>query len=403
MRTRRLLALLYLALSIAGAMGTIVVRTLWPAPFLPVAFGFGPAAMAGFTVMGLSWSAIGAFLVWRRPENAVGLLLVVAGAGYAMTMLFVAMSFGFAAEGTPRGDRQAELAGWATVLANQIGGFGFLILFIFPTGRAQSARWAWFTRFAALSMLATSAVVLVQPGPLYLSPSLDNPFGVGPDLRGGQPFSPIITLFSFIAAPAIPITLGSRYRMAGHVERQQLKWFALAGIVSIAGVGFAGWGAMLSGGAPGEIGLVVYAFAAAVVPVAIATAILRHNLYDIDRIVSRTIAYGIVSAIVAVVFGVVVVLLSTALSSFAEGQTIAVAASTLAAFAVFQPVLRRVRRDVDRRFHRARYDSDQTVARFSDRLRDQIDLAHLNMDLDATIRAAIAPRSVKIWLRGGRR
>jgi hypothetical protein len=403
MRVRRVLALLYLTLAIGGAIGAIIVRIVAPAPFLPVAFGFGPAAMAGFTVMGLSWSVIGAFLVWRRPENAVGLLLVVAGAGYALTMFFVALSFAFAGEGTGKGDRQAELAGWATVLANQIGAFGFLILFIFPTGRAQSPRWARFTRFAALLMLTTSAVVLIQPGPLHLAPSLDNPFGIGPDLRGGQPFSPIVTLFSLIAAPAIPVTLVSRYRMAGHTERQQLKWFALAGIVSIAGVGFAGWGAMLSGGAPGEIGLMVYAFAAAVVPVAIAIAILRHNLYDIDRIVSRTIAYGLVSAIVAVVFGGVVVLLSTALASYAQGQTIAVAASTLAAFAVFQPVLRRVRLDVDRRFHRARYDSDQTVAKFSDRLRDQIDLAHLRSDLDTTIRAAIAPRSVDIWLRESRR
>jgi hypothetical protein len=402
-RTRRALALVYLSLAIGGAIGAIVVRIVSPAPFLPVAFGFGPAAMAGFTVMGLSWSAIGAFLSWRRPENAVGLLLVVAGAGYALTMLFVAMSFAFAADGTPRGDRQAELAGWATVLTNQIGAFGFLILFIFPTGRAQTARWAWFTRFAALLMLVTSAVILAQPGPLLLAPTLDNPFGVGPDLRGDQPFSPIITLFSLVAAPAIPVTLATRYRMAGRTERQQLKWFALAGIVSIAGVGFAGWGAMLSGGKAGEIGLVVYAFAAAIVPIAIAIAILRHNLYDIDRIVSRTIAYGLVSAIVAVVFGAMVILLSAALASYAQGQRVAVAASTVAAFAVFQPVLRRVRRDVDRRFHRARYDSDQTVARFSDGLRDQIDLAHLRTDLDATIRAAIAPRSVDIWLRESHR
>ena len=95
--------------------------------------------------------------------------------------------------------------------------------------------------------------------------------------------------------------------------------------------------------------------------VAIAIAILRHHLYDIDRIVSRTIAYALVSAIVAVVFGAVMILLSTALASFAEGQTIAVAASTLVAFAVFQPVLHRVRRGVDMRFNRARYDADRPL------------------------------------------
>ena len=159
---------------------------------------------------------------------------------------------------------------------------------------------------------------------------------------------------------------------------------------------------MLSGGSPGEIGLVVYAFGAAFAAVAIAIAILRHNLYDIDRIVSRTIAYALVSAIVVVVFGAVVILLSTALASFAEGQTIAVAASTLAAFAAFQPVLRRVRRGVDMRFNRARYDADQTVAEFSARLRNEVDIATLARDLDATVQDAVKPASLRLWLREAR-
>jgi DNA integrity scanning protein DisA with diadenylate cyclase activity len=133
--------------------------------------------------------------------------------------------------------------------------------------------------------------------------------------------------------------------------------------------------------------------------VAIGIAILRYHLYDIDRIISRTIAYALVSAILVGVFGSIIVVLSTALSTFAQGQTIAVAASTLAAFAIFQPLLRRVRRNVDRRFNRARYDAEQTVARFSDRLRDDIDLGGLSSDLDTTIRDAISPRSVAIWLR----
>ena len=190
--------------------------------------------------------------------------------------------------------------------------------------------------------------------------------------------------------------------MAGHTERQQLKWFALAGVVSMAGVAFAGWGSMVTGGSPGEIGLAVYALGAAFVAVAIAIAILRHNLYDIDRIVSRTIAYALVSAIVVVVFGAVVILLSTALGSFAEGQTIAVAASTLAAFAVFQPVLRRVRRGVDMRFNRARYDADRTVVEFSARLRNEVDIATLARDLDATVQGAVKPASLQLWLREAR-
>ena len=402
MRTRRAVALACLTLALGGAVGAIVIQVVSKAPFLPAAFGFGPAVMVGFIVMGVSWSSIGAFLVMRRPENAVGLLLVVCGAGYALTMFFAALVLMFAAQGTESGDRLAEFAGWATLLANQVGAFGFLILFIFPTGRAQSPGWARFTWFAGLMMLLASVIVLTQPGPLHLTPSLNNPFSFGPDLRGGEPFSPLVTLFTIIAAPAIPLNLVTRYRMAGHTERQQLKWFALAGVISICGVAFAGWGTLLGGGSPGEIGLVVYSFGAAFAAIAIAIAILRHNLYDIDRIVSRTIAYALVSAIVVVVFGAVVILLSTALGSFAEGQTIAVAASTLAAFAAFQPVLRRVRRGVDMRFNRARYDADQTVAEFSARLRNEVDIATLARDLDATVQGAVKPASLRLWLREGR-
>jgi hypothetical protein len=190
--------------------------------------------------------------------------------------------------------------------------------------------------------------------------------------------------------------------MSGRVGRQQLKWFILAFLVAIGGFAVAGVGALISDEPP-EAGLVVFGFAGALIPIAIGIAILRHGLYDIDRIVSRTIAYSLVSAIVAGVFAAVVVLLSTALSSLAQGQTIAVAASTLTAFAVFQPVLRRVRRGVDMRFNRARYDADKTAAVFSDRLRDEIDLASLDRDLDSTIRDALAPRSIGIWLRESRR
>ena len=105
--------------------------------------------MVGFIVMGLSWASIGAFLVMRRPENAVGLLLVICGAGLCADD--VLRRAGVRVRGSrhrPRGDRLAEFAGWATLLANQVGAFGFLILFIFPTGRAQSPGWARFTRFA---------------------------------------------------------------------------------------------------------------------------------------------------------------------------------------------------------------------------------------------------------------
>ena len=398
----RAFAIVGLALAIFGAVGAIIVRVVTQAPFLPVTFGFGQAAMVSFIVMGVSWASIGAFLVIRRPENAVGAVMVVAGSGYTLSMLFLALAFGFAADGTASGLRLAELAGWITVLCTQFGAGAFVVGFIFPTGRAQSPRLAAYVRLSWPFLIVFSVALLLQPGSLHLFPTLQNPFGIGPDLRAGAPVSPLIGLFSALLAPSLVVSLASRYRRAGRTERQQLKWFGLALVIALAGVGFSAIWALVANRPPNEIGLTVYGFAGAGVPVAIAIAILRHHLYDIDRIVSRTIAYAIVSAILGIVVGGVIVLLSTALAAYTEGQTIAVAASTLIAFAAFQPVLRRVRAEVDRRFDRARYDAERTVAQFADRLRDQIDLADLSSDLDATIHEAIAPRSFGIWLRDNR-
>jgi hypothetical protein len=402
MTVSRAIAYFGLALAIVGASGAIVVRLVTQAPFLPATFGFGPTAMVAFITMALSWAAIGAFLVIRRPDNAVGSVMVVAGAGYALSMFGAAVTFGFAAEGSIQGQHLAELAGWITVLCTNIGAVVFLIGFIFPTGRAQSPRWAWLVRMAWPGGIVFCAGLLLQPGPLHLFPSLQNPFGFGPDIRAGQLASPIVVLFSVILAPTVMFSLATRYRSAGRTERQQLKWFALALAVALFGVGFSAMGAVLTNRTSDETGLTVYGFAAAGVPVAIAIAILRHHLYDIDRIVSRTVAYALVSAVTAIVFGGVIVLLSTVLASVAQGQTIAVAASTLAAFAVFQPVLRRVRRAVNHRFNRAQYDAERTVAAFGARLRDEIDIASVTTDLDTTIRGTVNPASVGLWIRESR-
>jgi hypothetical protein len=211
----------------------------------------------------------------------------------------------------------------------------------------------------------------------------------------------VVALMVVIFATLL-VSMVSRYRAADRVERQQLKWFVLALGLSI-GLSAAISEAIGMDRPANPIGLTVFVVTGALVPVAIGIAILRYRLYEIDRIVSRTIAYGLVSAILAAVFGGVIVFSSAALSSFAQGETIAVAASTLAAFAAFQPVLRRVRREVDRRFDRGGYDAERTIAKFSDRLRNEVDLAHLTSELDATIRDAIAPRSLGIWLRASRR
>lgn len=140
-----------------------------------------------------------------------------------------------------------------------------------------------------------------------------------------------------------------------------------------------------------------------IVAVSVAIGILRYRLYDIDRIVSRTIAYGLITALLVAVFLLVNLGLQGLLSSVTSGNSLAVAGSTLLAAALFTPVRRRVQRIVDRRFDRARYDGERTAGAFSVRMRDATDLPTVAHDLDATVRRAIAPSHLGLWLRGSGR
>ena len=134
-------------------------------------------------------------------------------------------------------------------------------------------------------------------------------------------------------------------------------------------------------------------------PAAIAIAVLRYRLYEIDRIISRTLSWATVTGVLLVVFAGLVVGLQALLSGVTQGQTLAVAASTLAAFALFQPVRRSVQRAVDRRFDRARYDSERTAAAFAERLRTEVDLEAVAVDLTGSVERALRPRTLGIWLK----
>ena len=134
-------------------------------------------------------------------------------------------------------------------------------------------------------------------------------------------------------------------------------------------------------------------------PIAIGIAILRYRLFEIDRIISRTIAWAVVTGVLGAVFAASVVGLQTALSNFIQGETLAVAASTLVAFVLFQPVRRRVQSTVDRRFNRARYDAERTATAFAGRQRDQTNIAGLRVDLVGTIDSALHPQAVGVWIR----
>ena len=398
-----LFAAIGLAAAVAGAIGTIVVRLITPAPFITVAFGYGGLAMVGFLIAGLTWASIGALLVIRRPGNAVGWLMVPVGVGNTLSQLTAAMTFAFVAQGTAEGERLAQFAGWATVLLQLVGIFQIAIGFVFPSGRTQSRRWAWFMGMYWAMAIVFLVISLSQPGPLQLVPTLQNPFGFGPDLRGDRPIAPILAIPTLIVLAGLGISMVSRYRSAARVERQQLKWFVLALGLSTIALGILFIDAVILNRPADTIGLTVYVFAGAVVPVAIGIAILRHHLYDIDRVVSRTISYACVSIILGAIFLAGVFGGQTALAGvLGDNSSLVVAGSTLVTFALFQPVRRHLQALVDRRFNRARYDADQVMAAFADRIRAEVDLDAITVGLGDVVRHTTAPRIVGVWLRADR-
>jgi len=139
------------------------------------------------------------------------------------------------------------------------------------------------------------------------------------------------------------------------------------------------------------------------IPIATGIAVLRYHLYDIDRVISRSIGWAAVTSVLVAVFVVAVVALQALLEGITQGQTLAVAASTLLAAALFQPLRRRVQVAVDRRFDRARYDGERTAAAFGERLRNEVDLAGLETELTETVALALRPGSTTVWIRHVRR
>lgn len=398
MMAPRTVGMVGLGLAIAGAVATAVVRYVAPAPIVG-SFGFGEWAIVGYVIGGLTWTSIGAMLVTRRPQNVVGWLMVAVGVGGAMSQFTVSLTFAFVAEGTAHAERLAQFAGWTTVLLQLVTIFQLAIGFYFPTGRVQSPGWGRFMRLFWTIAIVFAIVSLLQPGGLQLIPTVQNPFGFGPDLRGGRPIAPVLVLATMIIFASLVISMVARYRSADRVERQQMKWFVLALGLSVIGLGIATSEVILPDRIGGATGLTVYVYAGAVVPVAIGIAIFRYHLYEIDRLISRGLSWGVLTGVLVAVYAAGVLVLQGALGGVTQGQTLAVAGSTLLAAALFQPLRGRVQRAMDRRFDRARYDAERTTVAFAERLRDEIDLDTLAAEVRRVADETVRPDSSAVWLR----
>ncbi|MEP6697046.1 MAG: hypothetical protein ABJA34_09235 [Pseudonocardiales bacterium] len=393
----------------------------WPgsARSRTLAGGLAGVAIAGFaalTALNLryaGWSAVakdsssvllvgcfvglGTLLALRRPANPIGWLLTAGGLEYLL--------------GQAAGDfaRHALTAGHPTATARLAATFAYggwplgvlcsvgLPLVLFPGGRLASPRWrgVFVAMVAACPLAMVGAALTTVPfvGPANPAVQMVSPWGVV-----GTPADAVsalgkLSLETMILVAAIGIVV--RFRSASGAERQQLRWILTGAVLATAGIVSHPIGTQVLGLRNGAVD-VVSAVGTGCLPVSIAIAILRYRLYDLDRIVSRTVSYATVTGLLIAVY----VGLVTAVSRLTPtSSSLGVAGSTLAVAALFQPLRRRVQNVVNRRFNRSRYDAARTVEAFTVRLREQVDLESISADMLAVVRQTVQPATASLWLR----
>ena len=342
----------------------------------------------------VSTAAVGALLASRRPRHPVGWLLLGVALGLIANILaepYVTYGLLVRPGSLPGARYLVGLVYVTTVTWLSCAGF---VLLLTPTGSLPSPRWRWWARLAAAAPVVTILGSVVQPDPM------------APDWYGNPLAVPALAPVLVVPAVAgVAIVLGSlpvaawslvrRYRRARGIERQQLRWLALAGgvlgallvlVALVAGLVFTA----------DPVVLTSLALCVALLPLTTGAAILRYRLYDIDRIVSRTLAYTILTLLLGLGYAAVVLGLGRLLG---RDSSLVVAAATLAVAAAFQPLRRRVQQAVDRRFNRRRHDAGRVIDAFAARLRDQLDLDALNRELLGVVDQTMQPTTAWLWQR----
>jgi hypothetical protein len=361
-----------------------------------------------FTLMFyVSYVGVGVLLLARQPGNTVAWLLVLIGSTFLTTT-----TPGLDVEGLRDGsaDGLTWFRAWVSSWGGTVSYLGFFALaVVFPSGHLPSGIAG---RLAALVLLLSGSLVafMAVAPTMAINPDgtndilLPNPFAVLPEADWWTQLPPGSTGLTIIPVIiALAVAAGSllvRYRRSSGILRLQLRWL-VASMASIVGcVAFGLVVSTLLGEAGGFAWLpVVIAFPT--VPVAVGVAVSRYRLFEIDRIISRTIAYACVTIALFVLFAVINLGTQALLAPFVGGDGVATAISTLVVAAAFNPLRVRAQRVVDRRFNRARYDQERTLAAFSAGLREDLDVDRVLEQVRETVERAVEPRMISVWSRDG--
>jgi hypothetical protein len=342
----------------------------------------------------LAFATVGLVLTVRRPANPIGWLYAGAGLGGSLTTPLAPWVDQLIAEHRPlplAAQLNAVVADLDWVMPIALG--VTLPALLLPDGHLRSRRWRLVVAASAGGIVLILVGGSMAPGPLQGQP-IDNPFGlagVAGTVAWGVAYTGAALHWASLVAALVCVVL--RYGASRGTERQQMRWVGAGAAGGVLGLLLAFPGVL--GWLPAATSYVLFV-GLWCPPVGVAVAVLRYRLWDLDRLVSRTVTYALVTALLVIPY----VLIVPAASRLAAGSgSLAVAGATLAAAAAFQPLRRRIQRAVDRRFNRRRYDATRTVEQFAARLRDQVDLEALSAELLAVVDQTMQPSQAWLWLR----
>jgi hypothetical protein len=339
--------------------------------------------------------------------GVVGLLIALHRSGNTIAWICLSVALGFGLEsalwgvyfyGISHPGTVARPEAWAVVGNSFTMPALFLtttlLLLVFPSGHLPSPRWRWFARITSGLLVVALITGFFLPGATgWGRPTVENPFAVE-----AVEDVDLVILLLFPAVIISVVSLIRRFRRATGIERLQLRWLAAASAAAVIvwAVAIVVVDGVLGGDAAAAA---LTGFGLALIPIAIGVAVLRYRLFEIDRLISRTISYALVVGALAAVFAAVAIGLPR-LVDVPEENPVLVAGATLAVAGLFNPLRRRVQRGVDRRFNRARYDSQREVDRFAERLRDELQIEDLTDEMLEVVDKTMQPSGVSVWIRG---
>lgn len=393
-------------------MGTVVRpgvgarRLAWGLAALVVALQIGRFAFAAMsdavrpggpsdifiTAIALAFAVLGVLIAAREPRNPIGWLSL----GVAMSTGVASIAHVLVQDRLAGGGAQHGLVGAAAAYSDAswvpfILIPATLLVLLFPDGRLPSPRWRWVLR---CSIVGIVGVFLTSMAVEELAdfPTVDNPLALDTTLL--EPLTGLSFLSLGVGMIGSVASIVWRYRRAGHRQRQQIKWLATAGAIILVTIPtmVVLYDVVGESAADGTMMASVLGL-----PAAMGVAILRHDLYDIDVVINRTLVYGALTGLLAAAYFGTVVLLQFVLSPSSD---LAIAGSTLAVAALVRPGRARIQELVDRRFYRSHYDARLTLEAFSGRLRDEVSLDALSHELRGVVTDTMQPAHVSLWLRG---